>query len=152
MNRSISKLIETAKFSSDKNQRIEAIWLIEKKGQKAICALPTLVDILQDSLKPDSDGVYIVKSGEIKSVEMRHEYTDQEVLVLKSFATGDQLKPVRLKNHSIIIACLAALKAIGKEASIAKSTIEYAIEVGKNGDKLVNMLAQDTLKEISKTK
>jgi HEAT repeat protein len=128
--------------------KASAAWAIESIGPTAQKAVPALNIALGKALKPDAVTHVIDKTGNIKKVEIRKEYTEADIAFLQSLHSHKNPKPFELRDHDVILACLAALGAIGTAAAEAKPTVMYAMKVGKD-DLTIKFAAESTLEKIS---
>jgi hypothetical protein len=72
------------------------------------------------------------KDGELRNVEIRDEYTEADIAFLERLRTGAAPKPFQLRDHWIILPCLAVLKKFGGRAAETIPTVEFAIAVARD--------------------
>lgn len=142
----LPKLISLLRSGSNE-AKANAAWAIASIGPKTHDAVPALNIALAEALKPDSVALVHGKDGSIREVEIRKEYTEAESEFLRNLLSHQDPKPFQLRDHGVVVACLAALGAIGAAASEARPTVEYALKVGKD-DTVVRISAESTLKKI----
>lgn len=142
----VPKLIAVLRTGT-KEAKANAAWAIASIGSQASDAVPALNVTLGEALKPDAVAHVLDRGGRITKVEVRKEYTEADIAFLESLHSHKDPKPFQLRDHDVIIACLAALGAIGSAASEAVPTVEYALKVGKD-DIVIKCAAEHTLQRI----
>lgn len=140
----IAALQEGAKY-----EQINAAWAVHSMKETVYETLPAIHMALARALKPDAEYLSLGKDGKIRKVEVRHEYSEADRAFLESLSTGVAPKPLRLRDHGIVMPCLAVLKKFGARAAETIPTVEYAIAVAR-GDEGIRMVAEDTLKALRK--
>lgn len=142
----VPKLISILRTGTSK-AKANAAWTIASIGAPASDAIAALNVTLATALRPDAVVRVLDEGGKLREVEVRKEYTEEEIAFLKSLSSHEPLKPFQLREHDIIVACLAALIAIGSTASEARPTIEYTMKAGKD-DIVIKCAAESTLRKI----
>lgn len=132
-----------------KQEQSNAAWAVESMKETAYEALPAIHMALAKALQPDAVVTRLDKDGKMRNVEIRNEYTEADIAFLESLRTGAAPKPFQLRDHGIILPCLAVLKKFGARAAETIPTVEYAIAVARD-DAVIRLVAEDTLKALGK--
>lgn len=127
----VPRLISALRKGS-KHEQSNAAWAVESMKETAYEALPAVHMALAKALAPDTIVTPLDKDGELRNVEIRDEYTEADIAFLERLRTGAAPKPFQLRDHWIILPCLAVLKKFGGRAAETIPTVEFAIAVARD--------------------